>query len=388
MFRQIIILLFIFIYQIDLISQDINPILKIGLVSDPQYCDCPNDLLFKRYYRNSIFKLNECIKTFNEKEVDFVISLGDIIDRDYESYDTMIPIYDKLEMEVFHTLGNHDYYIEDTLKKNVLEKLNLEENYYSFIRLNWEFIILDGTELAEYTNYIHQNLEEEYLEMRNEIEGEINDKNFNGGISDKQLEWLEDRLLNAELNNRRVIVCSHFNIFPYGTNHNLYNSRELKELLDKYKVVKGYINGHFHSGKYVEDNDKFYFNLVGMVHTEENNSYSIMEIYEDRIEIIGYGLIANQSIKMSIDIESEGYKKELNVYPNPVENKFKLMNLNWISTSNSYTYYIYDFSGKIFQKGKLISPHQDIFVRNIIKGNYIIEIESGKESIFGRFYKK
>jgi manganese-dependent ADP-ribose/CDP-alcohol diphosphatase len=41
-----------------------EPILKIGLVADPQYAD--QSVAGKRYYRESLWKLNEAIVSFNE----------------------------------------------------------------------------------------------------------------------------------------------------------------------------------------------------------------------------------------------------------------------------------------------------------------------------------
>ena len=47
---------------------DREPILKIGLVADPQYADKPT--VGKRYYRESLWKLKEAIDTFNYNNVE------------------------------------------------------------------------------------------------------------------------------------------------------------------------------------------------------------------------------------------------------------------------------------------------------------------------------
>ena len=72
-----------------------EPVLKIGLVADPQYADKPQT--GKRYYRESLWKLKEAVSTFNERQVDFVQNLGDIIDVDWMSYDSILPIYNHLQ---------------------------------------------------------------------------------------------------------------------------------------------------------------------------------------------------------------------------------------------------------------------------------------------------
>lgn len=76
----------------------IEPILKIGLVADPQYAD--KQTTGKRYYRESLWKLEEAIDTFNYYGVDFVQNLGDVIDVDWGSYDSIIPIYQKLNPDI------------------------------------------------------------------------------------------------------------------------------------------------------------------------------------------------------------------------------------------------------------------------------------------------
>ena len=47
-----------------------DPYLKLGLVADPQYADKPTS--GKRYYRETLWKLEEAIDTFNYYNIDFV----------------------------------------------------------------------------------------------------------------------------------------------------------------------------------------------------------------------------------------------------------------------------------------------------------------------------
>ena len=51
-----------------------EPVLKIGLVADPQYADKPT--AGKRYYRESLWKLKEAIVTFSDNNVDLIQNLG------------------------------------------------------------------------------------------------------------------------------------------------------------------------------------------------------------------------------------------------------------------------------------------------------------------------
>jgi len=59
-----------------------------------------------------------CISQFNqEDEIDFVVSLGDIIDRDFASYDSVNSILAKSKNEIFQVIGNHDLEVEKSLIK-------------------------------------------------------------------------------------------------------------------------------------------------------------------------------------------------------------------------------------------------------------------------------
>ena len=71
--------------------------LNIGLVADPQYANKPSK--GKRHYRESLWKLKEAIDSFNDHQVDFIQNLGDIIDDDWESFDSILPVYDHLVSE-------------------------------------------------------------------------------------------------------------------------------------------------------------------------------------------------------------------------------------------------------------------------------------------------
>src|SRR5210317_1223682 len=87
-------LLIVFLIGSCTLNQD-KPVLKIGLVADPQFED--RNTAGKRHYRESLWKLEEAIDTFNFYKVDFVQNLGDIINSKWESYSSIIPVYDKLD---------------------------------------------------------------------------------------------------------------------------------------------------------------------------------------------------------------------------------------------------------------------------------------------------
>jgi hypothetical protein len=51
-----------------------QPIFRFGVVADPQYA--PIAPSGTRYYSNSLRKLNQAIKVFNEETLEFIVTLG------------------------------------------------------------------------------------------------------------------------------------------------------------------------------------------------------------------------------------------------------------------------------------------------------------------------
>ena len=62
-----------------------------GAIADCQYCDA--DTGGVRFYRNSPAKLEAAVKHLNTLDLKFTVHLGDFIDKDWESFDVVGPIY-------------------------------------------------------------------------------------------------------------------------------------------------------------------------------------------------------------------------------------------------------------------------------------------------------
>ena len=265
-----------------------EPTLKIGLVADPQYADKPASN--KRYYRESLWKLEDAIDTFNYNGVDFVQNLGDIIDIEWESYDSILPIYDKLnpDIENYQLLGNHDFSIDSTHMKDLLDRLSMPDFYYSYSKEGWKFIVLDATDYSYYSNLLHNhdiNQVNFYFENTKE---KSNNHHWNSAIGEEQQNWLKQELVSAISLNQKVILFSHLPIRPQSNSHNLWNDYEIVDIIENSANVVAFINGHNHSGAYEFKNGIHYITIFGMVDTMIS-SYGILEIYKDSLVLRGYG---------------------------------------------------------------------------------------------------
>ena len=269
---------------------DSEAILQFGVVADPQYANV--DSVGTRYYRNSIAKLASAIETFNKLQLDFVVTLGDVIDRDFQSFDAVMPLYEKCKHETRFVLGNHDFSVDDSMKAAVGEKLGLNKNWFAETKCGVKLIYLDGTDVSLYRDSRKSDVFRKATQLSEKLkkQGRKHIHGYNSAVGDRQLQFLKDELAASEKLNEPVIIFCHFPVMPLGAGHNLWNDAELVEIIKTCPNVVAYMNGHKHRGGYVESNDTHFLNFKGMVETEKDNAYAVVSVFADRIEVVGEGL--------------------------------------------------------------------------------------------------
>lgn len=268
-------------------TQSQNPLFTFGVIADVQYCNCdPSDT---RFYRQSTGRLREAVNILRADSVSFLVNLGDLIDRDYASYKPVTDILDSSGLKVYNLLGNHDYSVEDHYKKRLPLKMPAKEGYYSFVHMNFRFIALNGNEISTYSSMSKAAIKkaEDYIAQLKDS-AEVNAVDWNGGISDKQLAWLKGQLDEATAANQYVFILCHFPVYPENI-HNLLNYREVNTLLNNYHNIIAWFNGHNHAGNYGNFNMIHFVTFKGMVETEFNSSFAIVEVYGNKIWIKGAG---------------------------------------------------------------------------------------------------
>jgi manganese-dependent ADP-ribose/CDP-alcohol diphosphatase len=272
------------------------PLFSFGVIADVQYCDCDNN--GSRYYSSSLRKLQEAVQIFNKEQVKFVVSLGDFIDRDAQSFDTLNKITKQLRMPVHHTLGNHDFSGNQKEIDKAPSYLGLKEKYYSFKYGGWRFIVLNGNDISVLGNKEHSKNHVLAKRRMEELKGKgaPNAQPWNGELGKHQLVWLKKQLKSSLKANERVILLCHHPISPESGTLNLWNDREVKSLLESFPNVKAYFNGHAHEGGYDFDNGKHYVTFKGMVEKDEN-AFAIIDVYKDYLKINGYGVEITRLLK-------------------------------------------------------------------------------------------
>ena len=262
--------------------------LSFGVFTDVQYADA--DSQGPRIYRGSPDKLKSAVAHLNTMNLDFVMNLGDLIDRDFFSFGMMMPIVKTIKAPVAHVLGNHDYEVADDKKSRVLSRLGMTARYYDFVMGPWRIVVLDGNDLS-----LHAHIEgsEAYTRAEQLLEeltaqGKHNAKPWNGAIGPEQLAWLAERLTQASRARQQALVFCHWPIFPEELD-TLWNASELLGVLESFDCVAAYFGGHHHAGGYGVRNGNHYVTFRAMLDGADRTAYSIVRCTSNAIEITGYG---------------------------------------------------------------------------------------------------
>ena len=288
-----------------------GPLFTVGVVADPQYADtAPRG---GRTPREVPRRLKNAVDHFNRHEVDFVVSLGDFIDWDdidytwppvtdlprgksnWVHFETLDALWQQIQAPRYHVLGNHEWYVPDRAEDGekpgrVFRKFGFEDKaYYDFVQPGYRFVLLDGNDryiyaypkgspayadAKAYFDSLPRNLPER--------------KDWNGAISQPQLNWLRATLDDASQKQQRVVLCCHYPIHEPAEPHSLLNHAEVRAILDDFPNVVLWLNGHNHRGGYAlvnEDqaNERHHLNFRGMQNGD--GAYYRLEFFEDHIDV-------------------------------------------------------------------------------------------------------
>ena len=261
---------------------------EIGLVADAQYADI--DSTTARFYRKSIARLDEAVDHFNGRELAFCVHLGDLIDRDWKSFEAIRQPLARSRQKWHHLLGNHDFSVLDAEKDRVPQRLGMAWRYGAFEHGAFRFVVLDTNDVSTYAHAADTPAWKEAEGELTRVKAEklLQAQPWNGAIGRAQLAWLDRECAAAQTARQKVIVLAHHPVFP-ANQHNLWNSAEVLALLDRHAHVVAWINGHNHAGNFAERNGVPFLTVHGMVETPEKNAFATARILADRIVLAGHG---------------------------------------------------------------------------------------------------
>ena len=270
---------------------------KILAIADIQYADIPQSI--GRDYRGSLKKLVEVRKNENGRKYDFMLCLGDFIDREFKSFAPVIGSLNEFRLPLKNVLGNHDLNCNKEEQNKVL-KLLFEDgkSAYHFDVGKWRFVALDPMRLSAVSKLKTPEQETEFSEMYSALlkEKAPNAKPWNGGIDAAQIEWLKKILNDADSKGLNVAILCHMQIWPVS-GESLYNAKEIADIFSAHKCVKICISGHKHSGDYASKDGVHYFTLAGMVEGD-SISYARISLSKDSAAIEGFGKAISMEMKL------------------------------------------------------------------------------------------
>lgn len=253
--------------------KDESPMIRFGIVSDVHYAD--KDPAGNRHYKQSLAKMKECVNTMNTEGVDFLIELGDFKDDSNPPNEKQTLQYlDTIEKELqrfngpcYHVLGNHD---EDCIsKQQFLSRITnghfpKAENFYSFEKKGFQFIVLDANFNPDGTPYDKGNFDWKKCH-----------------IPEEQLTWMKDKLQNK----MPAVIFIHERLDRFYSLRNFCpdNADKARKILEDAGNVIAVFQGHDHRGGFNLINHIGYYTSMGMIEGNgpENNGYGIVEISKD-----------------------------------------------------------------------------------------------------------
>ncbi|GGD69464.1 phosphatase [Lacimicrobium alkaliphilum] len=260
-----------------------SPSFSLAVIADCQYAD-KNDN-GARLYRRCPAKLREAVEDINQQQVKGTLHLGDFIDQDYQSFEVLNRITAKSRVPFYHVLGNHDFAVEDRYKNDITTALNMPARHYSFDIDDWRFIALDGNDVSHHGWPGSSDRHQQNMQL---IRDKYADKaTWNGAVGKEQLRWLKATLEQATGESKKVVILSHFPVYPEDP-HRLWNHQEVLALVGDYAIVKAWFNGHNHKGDYGKKHGIHFVTFHGMLDTEDT-AYSIVEFHPQSILIKGRG---------------------------------------------------------------------------------------------------
>ncbi|UHS60688.1 metallophosphoesterase [Agrobacterium vaccinii] len=269
---------------------DTSPLFSFGIVADPQYADIAPRPEMDRYYAQSTRKLDAAIEVFNANDLEFVVTLGDIIDRGWENFDAILACYDRLKHRSVLLPGNHDFAVAPEYLDKVHARLGMPAPWYDFAVGGVRFIVLDGSDVSVFApppGDPRRELAAQRLAALAQADA-VNAQDWNGSFSPEQFTWLRDTLAAADAAGESAVLFCHYPLYPQNS-HNMWDAPEILDLLSAHPCAKAWFCGHNHVGNYGLLGGTHFLNFKGMVDTQHENTFAIADVYDDRIDIRGFG---------------------------------------------------------------------------------------------------
>jgi len=270
-------------------------------------------------------RLQEFINKVKKRNIDFIIELGDMCYPIHENR-IILKALEKLGIPCYYTIGNHDS--DAFSREKVMCFLGMKNNYYSFVKGNIKFIVMDTCYIKRTdgcTPYYKKNYDKT--------------SDIYPYIPPKELSWIDDELNDSY---EYYILFSHHSIANEFAKRGVANREEVRAILEKAnragKRVLICMNGHDHGDMSININEICYYTLNSMSYIwhglKETYNYSkdIHERYTGLKDMILYkdGLHAIVTITSHGQLGIEGMRGN---YQNIIPSDVGIFNNMWNGVS-------------------------------------------------------
>jgi len=241
-----------------------NPLLRIGLMTDPHFADKP--AAGSRFYREALAKLDEAVAHFNRTKPDFVVELGDFVDQadtvDQESewLTSIEEHYRRLDMPRHYVLGNHC--VTTLTKQEFARHTGSTGGHNAFDAMGLRILILDSCYREDGTAYGRKNFHWQ-----------------DANLPKTELAWLEAELRAGD---GPVVVMAHQRL-DSDPAHSVRNAAAVRTILEKSGRVLAVFQGHSHRNDYQQIAGIHYVTLVAMVEGSgaDQSGYTMLDVMPD-----------------------------------------------------------------------------------------------------------
>ncbi|MDQ0454366.1 metallophosphoesterase [Rhizobium paknamense] len=267
-----------------------HPLLRLGIIADPQYAELPPDTRLNRYFANSLEKLDEAIDLFNSRDLDLVVMLGDLIDRGEQHFAAALERFGRCRHDYLLLPGNHDFAVSLETRKRVHALMGLPAPSYSRVIKGMRLIVLDTCEISSFATLPGTEKAEEARRWlaRLRAEGALNAHDWNAGVSETQLHWLKGELNAAEAAGEKALVLGHYPLHPFS-DHCLWNGDAVAAAIAESPAAIAYLNGHDHRGGHGRLGAVDFVTFKGMVDGDTETAFAILTLWPGTLEVEGFG---------------------------------------------------------------------------------------------------
>ena len=246
--------------------------LSIGLFADSH---CGRGVLATRHFGDSPAKLAAAIDTFVERRVEFIVNLGDLIDRleddptdPRECVAEARAVVDHFDGPRHVVLGNHD--VACLTKADFLAQAGGAGggNYYSFNHGGFHFVVLDTNHFEDGSDITPETTSEDWSDE---------------WLGQAQLDWLAEDL--AATGDAPTVIFSHAELGPRFLDgqeqpHAVKDSDVARAIIQSAGNVRVVFQGHNHPGQIATWADIPYITLHAMCEGPgpENNAYAVAHL--------------------------------------------------------------------------------------------------------------